>query len=319
MKRIPRQLNQKAFTLIELLTVVAIISVLVGLMSVGLRKATVIAKNLRQKAELRAIDIGLEFFSKDFDEYPSSSRIMNGGPRICGTQRLAEAMLGRDGHGFEPQTGWYPPDDTNYNPKAPANLYDASDQTSLYRRKGPYVELKYSGVYTIQELWGGDGGTGIYTSPSSTDVKRRSPVITDVFNRQSIILNNESVKVGLPILYYRANEAKPFRINEMRKLVTDPSETDTQKWVYNYYDNYELVKMPVLSDPAQPDMDFVNPDTPDHTLDGQRAQRFYENITQTAEPDRDYYKSFNASTFILISAGYDGIYGTKDDVANFNY
>jgi prepilin-type N-terminal cleavage/methylation domain-containing protein len=38
MRRIPKQLNEKAFTLIELLTVVAIISMLVGLMAIGMRR-----------------------------------------------------------------------------------------------------------------------------------------------------------------------------------------------------------------------------------------------------------------------------------------
>lgn len=322
MRRIPKQLNEKAFTLIELLTVVAIISMLVGLMAIGMRKATITAKNLRQKAELKAMDIGLELFAKDFDGYPFSNQIFNGGQVVCGAQRMAEALVGRDGYGVEPQTGWYPPNDKNYNPLVPADLYDASVQASLRRRKGPYVEFKYSGVYTIQELWGGSGGTNIYPSPANPTTQQaqlRSPVITDVFNKNQIVLNSESIKVGLPVLYYRANEAKPFRIDSQRKLVTNPTVQQAEKWVYNYYDNYELVRLPVLSDPDQPDMDFVNPDTPTNTTDAQRAQRFYEIITQTAQPDRDYYKSFNANTFILISAGYDGVYGTKDDITNFNY
>ncbi len=323
MKRIPTQLNKKAFTLIELLTVVAIISMLVGLMAIGMRKATITAKNLRQKAELKAMDIGLELFAKAFDGYPFSNQIpANGGQVICGGQRMAEALVGRDGYGVEPQTGWYPPNDKAYNPLVPADLYNASVQTSLRRRKGPFVEFKYSGVYTIQELWGGSGGTSIYPSipNAATDqAYTRSPVITDVFNKNQIVMNNESIKVGLPVLYYRANEAKPFRIDAQRALVTNPTLQQAEKWVYNYYDNQQLVNLPVLSDPALPDMDFVNPDTPNNMTDAQRAQRFYEIITQTAQPDRDYYKSFNANMFILISAGYDGVYGTKDDITNFNY
>ncbi|MBN2512819.1 MAG: prepilin-type N-terminal cleavage/methylation domain-containing protein [Sedimentisphaerales bacterium] len=323
MKRIPNQFNTKAFTLIELLTVIAIISVLVGIMAIGMRKATITAKNLRQKAELKAMDIGLELFSKDFDGYPFSNQIpVDGGQVICGAQRMAEALVGRDGYGVEPQTGWYPPNDKVYNPLVPADLYDASVQASLRRRKGPFVEFKYSGIYTIQELWGGSGGTSIYPSipnPTTQQAYTRSPVITDVFNKNQITINSESVKVGLPVLYYRANEAKPFRIDNQRALVSDPTLQQAEKWVYNYYDNKELVNLPVLSDPSYPDMDFVNPEAPTGTLDTQRAQRFYEIITQTAQPDRDYYKSFNANTFILISAGYDGVYGTKDDITNFNY
>jgi len=43
---------------------------------------------------------------------------------------------------------------------------------------------------------------------------------------------------------------------------------------------------------------------------------FYETITN---PGVSYEKPFNSTTFILISAGNDGIFGTKDDVTNFDY
>ena len=46
------------------------------------------------------------------------------------------------------------------------------------------------------------------------------------------------------------------------------------------------------------------------------VQLFYETITN---PKVNYDKPFNAATFILISAGYDGIYGTADDITNFDY
>jgi hypothetical protein len=49
-----------------------------------------------------------------------------------------------------------------------------------------------------------------------------------------------------------------------------------------------------------------------------QAQVFYERITQQAEPDRNFFKPFNSSTFILISAGWDGVYGTKDDIVNYD-
>ena len=52
------------FTLIELLVVVAIISMLVGLLSVGLRKTKIISSNLRQKSVFHAMEIGLAMFSK---------------------------------------------------------------------------------------------------------------------------------------------------------------------------------------------------------------------------------------------------------------
>ena len=44
-------------------------------------------------------------------------------------------------------------------------------------------------------------------------------------------------------------------------------------------------------------------------------QLFYKAITNM---DSNYEKPHNPSTYIIISAGTDGIFGTKDDVTNFN-
>jgi prepilin-type N-terminal cleavage/methylation domain-containing protein len=329
MKRIRNQSNHRAFTLIELLVVVAIIAMLVGILSVGTRAAMRQARNLKQKAELKAMELGLELFAKDFDGYPESKVLGpdKGGPAVCGAQRLAEALVGRDDRGFEPQTGWYPPippGDTAYNSTAPADLYDASIAASLHRRKEPYVVLKNSGFYNIAELWsGGIGSSNIYTASGKVN-RERSPVITDLFNQTSITLaSGTSVKVGLPVLYFKADGTKRFRIDGASPPATvkNPAPTEYSKWVYNFDDNLPVVTLPVLSDPTMTDMDFIDPASPNPATvtAAEKAQRFYENITQTADPDRNYYKPFNANTFILISAGWDGVYGTKDDITNFTY
>ena len=90
--------NKKAFTLIELLVVVSIIAMLVGILSVAQRKVRIIAQNLKQKAVFHEMEIGLELLSQDFDGYPDSKVLSNsnGTDLICGAQRLAEALIGRD-------------------------------------------------------------------------------------------------------------------------------------------------------------------------------------------------------------------------------
>jgi prepilin-type N-terminal cleavage/methylation domain-containing protein len=325
MIRIQGQANRGAFTLIELLTVIAIIAILIGIMAVGMKKATMIAKNMRQKVEFKAMEVGLELFAKDFEYYPDS-RILGpdrGGPPVCGAQHLAEALVGRDGRGFEPATGWYPPQDELFKPTLGTtdtatrdSLYDAGVDASLKRRKAPYVELKHSGVYTIAELWqSGVGSSNIY-APASAVNRFRSPVITDTFNRNEITINGTSVKVGLPVLYFKADGTKAFRTDETtRKVVSNPTQAQYRKWVYNFDDNLPVITLPVLSDPALPDNDYKDPAAATKT----QAQVFYESITQTADTGRDYYKPFNTDKFILLSAGWDGIYGTKDDISNFDY
>ena len=44
---------------------------------------------------------------------------------------------------------------------------------------------------------------------------------------------------------------------------------------------------------------------------------FYEMLTQ--RQDGNFFRPYNKSTFIFISAGYDGVYGTKDDLTSFDY
>ncbi len=320
-------IGSRAFTLIELLTVIAIIAMLIGIMAVGVKMATRQAKNLRQKTELRAMDIGLELFSKDFDDYPDSKvrGPDKGGPPVCGAQHLAEALVGRDSHGFEPQTGWYPPPpdgDKIYKPGLDAavlnTLYDANSDVSLRRRKGPYVELKHSGVYTIAELWQGSvAPSTIYPSPAppvpAANGRLLSPVITDTFNLNTITLSGASVKVGLPVLYFKADSAKRFRVDKTTNPVTNPATAEYSQWIYNFDDNLPVVQLPRLD--GQTDTDFTNP----AEATKNQAEIFYEMLTQTADTGRNYYKPFNANKFILISAGWDGVYGTKDDITNFDY
>lgn len=303
MKRIQPNLRT-GFTLIELLTVVAIVAMLIAIMSVGMRKATKTARNLRQKSELKAMETGLELFSKDFDDYPDSKVLPNitGSNIVCGAHHLAEALMGRDERGFDPKSKWYAPDDQTATP----DLY-TENQTSLNRRKGPYVELKYGGSYTLVDLWGAGNVGNNYSG------NFRVPVLTDTFGRVQPANANIQDKVGMPILYFKADGAKRFRIDAVRNEVTQAalSQPEYQQWIFNFDDNLPIAKLSVPADLTKEHFESSD-DLP-------KAWKFYEMITQTADSERAFFKPFNASTFILISAGWDGIYGTKDDITNFNY
>ena len=305
-----RQHRRGGFTLMELLTVVAIIAMLMAIFGVGTQKVKIIGRNLQQKSEFHAIRVGLELFSGDFDGYPDSKVKTNGSELITGSQHLAEALLGRDGRGFEPLSQWIPPTDYTVQNK----LY-TDDPDSLARRKGPYCQLKYGQLLTIGDLWGSI--SGIHDSYNATQGYEKSPVITDAFARNT---SPSGQRVGMPLLYFKGDSTKRFRVDSSLQSVPDASYVDNadySNWMYNFGDNLPILELAWLRDPTIPLTEWGG-HYPDEDNNGwSRARMFYERITQTADPDRNYYKPFNADTFILISAGWDGIYGTKDDIVNF--
>ncbi len=296
------------FTLLELLVVIGIISMLVGLIAPGLRAVSIAAKKLKQKAVLHSLETGLELFAKDFDGYPDSTAVVDGGKFVSGAQHLVEAMVGRDGRGFDPKTNWNPivPD------PAVTDLYTDVPK-SLNRRMGPYIEIKdISARLVFPDLYDVDPVT-VYSGTGTG--KERAPVFVDIFRHRRITLpSGSSVWVGNPIVYFKANAASRF--------FRDTSQPDISKWTYNYLDNQEIFKLGTVKDPAVEhrfDPAYIDPDT---AVTDQGQEFFYKYITNpkaTQTGTVEYYRPYNAKTFILMSAGYDGIFGTKDDVTNFNY
>ena len=295
--------RNRAFTLIELLVVIAIIAMLLAILVPGMHKLKMVSRKLSQKSLFHAIDISLELFKTDFEGYPDSERTpVAGGKYYCGAQHLAEAMLGRDEKGYEPiQDGkWTEPGQEPYG-DVDYNLYWSSDK-SLNRRKKTYIDLKDTGAYDPAEIY--VDTVGVYsdtggTAPPGAELSLRGPVFTDVFLKKKIELaNGETVKIGSPILYFKANTAS-------RKFRKDgPVAGDkTRSWIYNYEDNEPFFNLVPINADAQVT----------HLMD---EKLFYNTIT---DPKISFDKPFNANSFILMSAGDDAVFGTKDDVMNFNY
>lgn len=308
--------NTKGFTLIELLTVIAIIAMLIALFGAGTLKMKIIQRNLQQKAVFHGMEIGLELFSKDFDGYPDSALVDSGGQVICGAQRLNEAMFGRDERGFNPRTKWHPTLDMAppVHPDGGANLYS---EVTEKKRKGPYSELKHGGIHTIGELWGTPTTTLYVGSNVGTD---RTPVITDVFTYNLVTIAGQTEKVGTPILYFKADSTKRFRVDKDNRPVTSPAQTEYKNWVFNYDDNLPMLQLPWLRE-----LQAAVPGLDKHYKEGvTNVESFYQSLTERqADMNNDgtveFFRPFNAATFVLISAGYDGVYGTRDDITNFNY
>ena len=94
----------KAFTIVELLTVIAIIALLIGLILPSLTKARLMARETQERARLRTIGMGLDSFRNDLGYYPDSTNqvslleLYNPGPppNDQGAHRLFEALMGLD-------------------------------------------------------------------------------------------------------------------------------------------------------------------------------------------------------------------------------
>lgn len=110
----------------------------------------------------------------------------------------------------------------------------------------------------------------------------------------------------MPILYYKANTSGTIHDSNSTYL---PVEGDNKGQFYNYLDNNYLVGLGMPWNPPT-----APGGTPAHLMYTE-PKRFYEstkngNIVNASRP-------YRADSYILISAGFDGQYGTADDIFNF--
>ena len=65
--------KRKAFTIVELLTVMSIIVILIGLMVPALNKVRRFATDVKQKAQFNSMNAAIELFNNEFEGYPPST------------------------------------------------------------------------------------------------------------------------------------------------------------------------------------------------------------------------------------------------------
>ena len=290
--------KKTGLTMIELLIVLGIIALLIGLLLPALSLVRNVAKETKQKAQLSTIEMALAAFKNDEGDYPPSNWVLppNPGSDYCGAQKLAEALLGWDLLGFHPKTAWRA---DGLDAQGGAGSYDPAQTRdnngdgipdTFDERKGPYLELATANAFKIIDL---------FRQSSIESLAPDTYVICDVFGTKKItmvkgvdpvtgqpITINE--KAGAPILYYRANTSG--------KVIND---------VYHASDNDALVvtkqnndgRIHPLANPAGPYQFFYN---------------YIRDPKITAKP-----WPYRPDSYILISAGVDGLYGTSDDITNF--
>ncbi|HUS73279.1 MAG TPA: hypothetical protein VMY06_09460 [Sedimentisphaerales bacterium] len=192
--------------------------------------------------------------------------------------KLAEAMMGQDLLGFH-QDSIFRSDGQDGSGRIlyPVNPYEYN----LKARKEHYLPLERANAYELQDLYANTAG-----------FKKDSIVLCDEYSR--VRHRGTGKRMGMPVLYYKADTSKTAH------NLDNPDDPNN---IYNYRDNHALLGLGVPWDPNEKHPLFTDP------------KIFYE-ITKNKKV-KAKSSPHRADSYILLSAGYDGVYGTKDDIVNF--
>lgn len=316
-------IRKEGFTIVELLTVMGVIAVLIGLLVPALNMVKDFSKQLQQKAQFHSIEVGLEMFKNDFGIYPESNdnnlqpQNLIDNTIYCGTNKLAEAMVGWDLLGYHPKSGLtatgvnnidsdLTPDDI-YVPFPPGlvstdGTYEETPEENIDIRK-KYIELEHANAFKMEDVYQNYGG-----------FVRTNFVLCDVYSKR----RHSGKKTGMPILYWRARTKYKFQdyLNTASGgSATNPAQNDD---IYNFWDNANLLN---LNDPETGTIHhplYTGVPLDDlETFEDMILNKQVQDATITALNPNGIKRPYRDDSFILLSAGKDGLFGTSDDLLNF--
>jgi len=350
-----RRANRAAgFTLVELLTVMFIISALIAILIPSLNAARNAAKKTSTMAAINSLRSSLDLFRQDNQRqfvatngYPPSfahPRILNKArddifdpcigefpfhadkPVVTGAHWLPAMLMGFDQLGYIDPKKVTKEKDLRYKPELWYTPDPLGDGTSL-ERVGLYADP--SGLKTVrtQDLPGRPGQD--FLTSDTWDTVKDFPVIVDAW--------------GQPLLYYAANAngTTSNMVSDKRNCNNDYGTEDQEKGppFYFHQDNHvftgdeeklgwdfdgehaiarsgALLTAKELLDPANLEAKesfarFIVDRALLRTLDKKKQEEGKD------PPATTPLRPVNAESYLLISPGVDGRYGTSDDVTNF--
>lgn len=323
--------QNKGFTIVEMLTVMGIIAILIGLLVPALNQVKDYSRQVQQKSQFHSIDVALEMFKTDFGAYPESydnlgvsttppvSPLAQDINNYGGAQKLAEAMVGMDLLGFHPRSG-FRSDGRNYF--SYTNSYqwvynttngiqnvgpdsEKSGEENIKARK-KYIDMENANAFRMQDVYNTNlsasqgGASGVFLATNY--------VLCDVYSKN----RTSGKKTGMPILYFKA------RINyTLQDFSIDGDYTDD---IYNYDDNRALVCLGTADvTPVKHELENLTGGGTNAYVNFERMilNRQVQQSTITAANPDGIFRPYRADSYILVSAGKDELYGTADDIFNF--
>jgi prepilin-type N-terminal cleavage/methylation domain-containing protein len=304
----------RGFTIVEMLTVMGIIAILIGLLVPALNQVKDFSKRIQQKAQFHSIDVALELFKNEFGAYPESkdNSIVTVNPYdatpYCGANKLAEALVGIDLLGFHPKSGFtalgvndIDGDNTEeviYHPAAAvtssAGTYTETAAQNVAARK-KFIDLENANAFQMKD---------IYTNYGS--FLQNSFVLCDIYSQK----RNSGTKTGMPILYFKARTAYQFQ---------DYTDTNAEADdVYYIYDNSNLLDLGTPADQSVSHPLWTGALATDLlTFEEIVLNKQVQIATKTVALPDGIKQPYRADSYFLLSAGKDGLYGTSDDLLNF--
>ncbi len=308
--------RRSAFTLVELLTVMAIIVILIGILTPALSESRNRAIKTAIRAQINALSVGLESFRNDQGEYVPSNPVQfanvqampdpemalwevgSSGQPLQGANLLVDAMVGRDFLGYDPRV---------QRLGATGGVYDRWNANN--DRRQPYISV--DGVDVTSETEPPEDREGQYQLDATMQLIDgiRVPVFRDKF--------------GWPILYYRANPT----VTQNTPIIQTVAGQLVSDGVYDGQDNAQFTSyMGAGVNPHEIQDANMGLPVANYTNGGDRLTNMFAEFIRsfratTYDPnnpvDIQFPRPVKSDRFIILSAGRDGAYGTLDDVANF--